>query len=163
MTDFPHSQLAYIAFLDFTHLALTFISANKISPSTFIILIYSSIAMNIFAAKVKFPHRIYTPHHIRGAIFALAAVAISFVEPLSCIFSRQSFSFVIAHALFVTATYAQCASTSHKEYALISWSQPLDIHTISCWVYFYQLVFGIVCSPIVFYLQCMLYLHTYSI
>lgn len=153
MEHWPHSQLIYIALLDFVQFAMLFISAHKIAPPTLAVLMYASPAMNLFATKFRFPHREYSPSHVRGGMICIVAVLVTFIEPVVSIASQESLSALIAHLLCISSVYVQSISNAQKEFSLVAWSQPVDFHGISCWLFFYQLMLGILLSPIVFFAQ----------
>ena len=153
MEQWPHAQLMYIACLDLIQFALLFVSAHKVPPATLAVFMYSSPAMNILAAKIKFPHREYSLPHVRGGLLCIVAVLLTFVEPITSLFSQESFSSLLAYVLCVSSIYLQSVSNSEKEFSLVAWSQPVDMHAISCWLFAYQLLFGLLLSPLIFYAQ----------
>lgn len=44
-------------------------------------------------------------------------------------------------------------STLYKEKSIITWAQPMDIHYLSSWLFFYQLLVAAVLSPFIYLLQ----------
>ena len=153
MDHWPHAQLMYIALLDFVQFAMLFISAHRVAPPTLAIIMYASPAMSILAARYRFPHREYSPSHVRGGLICIVAVLVTFVEPVVFMVSQESFSSLLAHMLCISSVYVQSISNSQKEFSLVAWAQPVDFHYISCWLFFYQLIFGILLSPAIFYAQ----------
>lgn len=44
-------------------------------------------------------------------------------------------------------------ATIYKEKQIIAWSLPMDIHHLSAWLFFYQILVAAVLSPLIFKLQ----------
>ena len=44
-------------------------------------------------------------------------------------------------------------ATLYKEKSIIAWSQPVDIHCLSSWLFFYQFVVACALSPVIYAMQ----------
>ena len=44
-------------------------------------------------------------------------------------------------------------SALYKEQSIIAWSQPMDIHFLSSWLFFYQFLMAVLLSPLIYILQ----------
>lgn len=149
--DIPHRRLLLIGLLDFVSLSGMFVSGYKVSPSLVPIFMHANVFTNVLSSKVMFPARAYSHNQIQGAILSLAAVGIAAAEPIVLAICEGTVTYLLAALLFLAAVFVQSASNAYKEYTLVAWSQPIDVHMVSCRLFVYQLVCCILFWPALFY------------
>lgn len=54
---------------------------------------------------------------------------------------------------YTLSAAAQGIASLYKEKCIIEWSQPIDIHYLSTWLFTYQFIFAIVISPLLYLAQ----------
>lgn len=72
---------------------------------------------------------------------------------------------VVCTVIYIACSLLQGLCNLYKEYCIISWSpEPMDIHLISSWLLFYQWLFVILASPVLYYLQGtkVIHVHVYG-
>jgi hypothetical protein len=117
------------------------------------LLMHANVPLSVFAAKLVFPMREYTPNQIHATMLASSAILTLVLEPIIYIFTKDSMSYIFAVVTFIAAVFLQALSNAYKEFSLVAWSQPIDVHVISGWLCLYQLIWGILLSPLLFYFQ----------
>ena len=59
----------------------------------------------------------------------------------------------IFNLIFFKFFYFLGFSALYKEQSIIAWSQPMDIHFLSSWLFFYQFLMAVLLSPLIYILQ----------
>ena len=147
MHQFPHSKLILMALLDTVQFSCLVASAAGVTPTMTVILLHASTPVIVLGSRLLFPDRIYTDLQLRGVTLIASAVIIGFVgEMVKLSGTSSSFLYVLAAAM-------QGAATLYKEKAIIDWKQPIDVHTLSTWIFFYQTMCVVVLMPAIYVLQ----------
>ena len=63
------------------------------------------------------------------------------------------YSLLCVRNVYVYYVHFVGLASLYKEKSIIDYSLPTDIHTLSCWLFFYQFLFALFCFPIFYLLQ----------
>ena len=156
--EFPKYKLVIMAVIDTLQFALLALSAVGISSAMTVILFHANTPCVVFGSYCVFPARTYTKRQMLGVTLIVAAILISVSTPiLYSIFSskKDSASEVagVCSMVYVCAAAMQGLSTLYKEKAIITYAQPLDIHQISAWLFYYQFCFSLFIFPLLYLFQ----------
>lgn len=156
MLKFPHSKLIGIAVLDSLQFLGAVYSAVGVSPTMTVILMHSSTLFIVLGSKIVFPARVYGSLHAWGVALISVAIAFSLFKIVWNDYyfnssSEAGYSATKCSLLYLAASAVQGLSTLYKEKALVEWSQPISIHYLSAWLFFYQFLVTLGLS-VVFYL-----------
>lgn len=141
MRQFPHTKLMFMAVIDTVQFVLLTFSASEVSPTMSVLLLHASTMFILIGAKFIFPTRKYSQSHKNGVMLISLAICICLVKiALNSILGDSDPITTVCSVVYVAAAAVQGLSTLYKEKAITAWSQPIDIHYLSSWLFFYQLV-----------------------
>ena len=118
-----------------------------------VILLHISTPFVVLGSKINFPSRVYSESQLRGVYFITLAVIVSMARHVIDIIIGVNLRFALSSLVYMIAAAVHGLGTVMKEKAIIEWSQPLDIHYLSAWLFFYQIVFCALLSPLIYLLQ----------
>lgn len=178
MRDFPHHKLLTMALVDTLQFAGLVISATGVSPTMTVILLHASTPCIVWGSRYTFPNRAYSTVQMRGVFLISLAILISISRPIIHLYylkhygdyadAQSSLLYVIFAALqvmhffllfifpFTYISYSKSSqgfATLYKEKSIIVWSQPMDIHYLSSWLFFYQCIVAIIAAPLIYLFQ----------
>jgi hypothetical protein len=100
---------------------------------------------------------------MRGVVLIAIAILISTSRPLiQLLVQKFNYNMAWSSLVYVAAAAIQGFATLYKEKSIIVWSQPMDIHFLSSWLFFYQSLVLIILSPVLYMFQGILELVTKS-
>jgi len=153
MRDFPHSKIMIMSVIDTISFAGLVISAAGVTPTMTVILLHVSTPVIVFGSRIVFPTRVYSKTQMFGVKLISFAVGISLIRHISDIVEGTDFTTALCSVVYVLAAAVQGVGTLFKEKAIIDWLQPLDIHYLSTWLFFYQIVVSVMLAPFLYMLQ----------
>ncbi len=153
MMEFPHKKLFLMAAVDTVSFAGLVLSAAAMTPTMTVILLHISTPFVVLGSKWNFPAREYSVSQLRGVYLITLAVVVSVLRHVIDLVVGENVGYALSSIFYVTAAALHGLGTVMKEKAIIEWSQPLDIHYISSWLFFYQIIIAFLLSPILYVLQ----------
>jgi hypothetical protein len=153
MLEFPHRKLFIMALLDTTSFAGLILSAAAVTPTMTVILLHISTPFVVLGSRMNFPSRVYSESQLRGVYLITLAVVVSVARHVMDIIMGVNWRFALSSLMYMTAAAVHGLGTVMKEKAIIEWSQPLDIHYLSAWLFFYQIVSCALMCPLIYLLQ----------
>eukprot|EP01038_Epipyxis_sp_PR26KG_P005651 gene5651-7804_t len=140
MTEFPHSKLITMAFIDSIQFIWAVYTASFVSPTMTLILMHTSMPFVVIVSKHFFPSREYTITHINGLKLIVISIVIGLVgSSLFSDYNNQSRFQILYFGALYSLSYAMHGCLSlYKEDVIIKWGQPISIYYLSSWLYFYQ-------------------------
>jgi hypothetical protein len=154
MKSFSHIKLLKMAILDTIQFAGLFSSASGVSPTMTVILLHASTPCIVLGSRVTFPNRKYSSIQIKGVQLMSIAILISISRPIIKSFYDDSYySSLSSTLLYVFSAAFQGIATLYKEKCIIDWSQPMDIHYLSSWLFIYQFLVALLLAPLLYVLQ----------
>eukprot|EP00603_Paraphysomonas_imperforata_P012710 CAMPEP_0114476802 /NCGR_PEP_ID=MMETSP0104-20121206/14979_1 /TAXON_ID=37642 ORGANISM="Paraphysomonas imperforata, Strain PA2" /NCGR_SAMPLE_ID=MMETSP0104 /ASSEMBLY_ACC=CAM_ASM_000202 /LENGTH=439 /DNA_ID=CAMNT_0001651617 /DNA_START=263 /DNA_END=1582 /DNA_ORIENTATION=+ len=178
LVDFPNTSLIMMAIVDSISFGGLVLSATGVSPTKTIILMHASTPCVVFGSKFVFSNREYTAMQLTGVTLISLALLISLsdpfidymngtgneklvsVHPLASLQPKDVWTWTptqgirLSSAVVYTCSAAlQGLASLYKEKSIIDYSLPTDIHTMSCWLFFYQFIFALVFFPLFYFLQ----------
>lgn len=155
MHQFPHSKLVLMALLDTLQFSCLVASAAGVTPTMTVILLHASTPVVVLGSRLLFSDRVYTDLQLRGVTLVASAVMIGFMGQVWLLLSRGSvqLSGTLSSFFYVLAAALQGAASLYKEKAIIDWKQPIDVHSLSTWLFFYQTICVVVLMPAIYMLQ----------
>ncbi len=153
MMEFPHKKLFMMAVVDTLSLSGLILSAAAMTPTMTVILLHISTPFVVLGSKWNFPTREYSVSQLRGVYLITLAVVISIVRHVVDLVVGVNVGYALSSIFYVAAAALHGLGTVMKEKAIVEWSQPLDIHYISSWLFFYQIIVAFLLSPILYLLQ----------
>ena len=156
MSLFPHSKLIIMALLDTIQFSCLVVAGAGVTPTMTVILLHASTPALVFGSKFIFPERNYTDQQVRGVYLIIASLVISLGQQASSLSSSSSsntFSGALSSFIYVGAAALHGLSNLYKEHALVEWMQPVDVHFLNSWLFFYQAIICIVLAPAIYALQ----------
>lgn len=154
MKSFSHIKLLKMAILDTIQFAGLFSSASGVSPTMTVILLHASTPCIVLGSRVTFPNRKYSSIQIKGVQLMSIAILISISRPIiNSIYDKSYYSSLSSTLLYVFSAAFQGIATLYKEKCIIDWSQPMDIHYLSSWLFIYQFLVALLLAPLLYVLQ----------
>ena len=153
MWQFPKIKLLAMAIIDALSFSGLVISAAGVTPTMTVILLHASTPVIVFLSPVVFPNRNYSSAQLRGSWFICFAVAISITRSLLEFYNGTELKSAMCSILYTACAALQGFGTLYKEKALVDWSQKLDIHFLSTWLFLMQFVTMFAMSPFLYHLQ----------
>lgn len=153
MSLFPHSKLMIMALLDTIQFSCLVCSGAGVTPTMTVILLNASTPAIVFGSRVMFPDRTYSEIQMRGVYFITGAIAICMAEQIYSLFTSGYGGGVSSSVVYVAAAALHGVSTLYKEKCIIEWMQPIDVHFLSSWLFFYQVVICAILGPAIYLLQ----------
>lgn len=138
------------------------ISATGVTPTMTVILMHANTPLIVLGSKYIFPDRIYTTLQNIGICLISIALIISISRPLIHMFGfnssdqrvhHEDYTSAICAFLYLCSAALQGIGALYKEKAIIEFSQPADVHVMSCWLFFYQFIYALVGYPLFYSLQ----------
>lgn len=138
------------------------ISATGVTPTMTVILMHANTPLIVLGSKYIFPDRIYTTLQNIGICLISIALIISISRPLLNIFGfdgaddsahKAGYTSAICAILYLCSAALQGIGALYKEKSIIEFSQPADVHVMSCWLFFYQFVYALIGYPLFYTLQ----------
>jgi hypothetical protein len=145
--------LFVMALLDTISFAGLILSAAAVTPTMTVILLHISTPFVVLGSRMNFPSRVYSESQLRGVYLITLAVIVSVARHVMDIIIGVNMAFALSSLMYMTAAAVHGLGTVTKEKAIIEWSQPLDIHYLSAWLFFYQIVSCALLSPLIYLLQ----------
>lgn len=152
-SGFTHLNIIKMACLDAIQYSGLIVSAAGISPTMTVILLHANTPFVVLGSRVMFDDRVYTVSQIRGVLLISCAVIISFYRPVDHLISAGNVSFISSSVCYVFFTAIQGFAMLFKEKCIIEYAKPLDVHELSFWLFFYQLIITILMSPAIYVFQ----------
>mmetsp|Transcript_3372 Transcript_3372/g.3540 ORF Transcript_3372/g.3540 Transcript_3372/m.3540 type:complete len:273 (+) Transcript_3372:171-989(+) len=153
MKEFPHSKLLIMAVLDTIQFAGLAISAAGVSPAMTVILLHTSTPFLVIGSKYAFPDRKYSVLQMSGVQLISLAVLVCLIGSFT--HKHHGSDKTASNFLYIGMAALHGLSTLYKEKSIIEWSQPIDIHYLSSWLFLYQFGVAIVLAPLIYMLQGM--------
>jgi hypothetical protein len=155
MTNFPNKQLWIMAILDTIYFAGLIISASSVSPTMTVILLHASTPFVVLGSRKIFPNRKYSEIQMKGVFYISFALLISISRPIYNSIGEKNKDYSEAYSIFfyILSAATQGFASLYKEKCIIEWSQPIDIHYLSSWLFTYQFIFAIIISPLLYLTQ----------
>lgn len=150
MKEFPHFKLVIMAILDTISFFGLVVSAAGVTPTMTVILLHISTPFVVLGSRLNFPSRQYSQNQFQGVLLITIAVFISVIRHVMDIVTGVDETAAVCSLLYVSSAAAQGLGTVYKEMAIIEWSQPLDIHYMNMWLFFYQSIAGILFAPVIY-------------
>lgn len=151
---FPHSKLMIMALLDTIQFSFLVLAAAGITPTMTVILLHASTPAIVFGSKFFFPTRVFTEAQMRGVYLIVFAIVVGIVQQIWAILTRGiDQSGLLSTLVYILAASLHGCSTLYKEKAIIEWMQPMDVHYLSSWLFFYQVLACLVLGPAIYIFQ----------
>lgn len=167
--DFPQRGLMFMAIVDTVSFGGLVLTATGVSPTKTVILMHAGTPCVVMVSKFIFSNRKYSYYQMAGVSLITAALVICLSEPfLDYIEGTGDSKLKPLHGSRWTPTQGirLCSALAYtfsaglqglgglvKEKSIIDYSLPTDIHTMSCWLFFYQFIFSVLFFPLFYYLQ----------
>lgn len=152
--NFPQNKLFIMALLDTFQFAGLAVSAAGVSPTTTVILLHASTPCLVLGTRYSFPDRKYSLIQMRGVQLIALAVLVCLVGSISHqFFPGQHESDTMSSLMYVSMAALHGVATLYKEREIIAWSQPMDIHFLSSWLFLYQFIITLMLGPLIYCLQ----------
>ena len=153
MWQFPKLKLLTMAVIDTLSFSGLVISAAGVTPTMTVILLHASTPVIVFLSPLVFPNRNYSSAQLRGSWFICFAIAISITRSLLEFYNGTELKSAMCSTFYTACAALQGFGTLYKEKALVDWSQKLDIHFLSTWLFLLQLLVMLAMSPLLYHLQ----------
>jgi hypothetical protein len=153
MKEFPHTKLILMALLDTIQFGGLVVSAAGVSPTMTVILLHTSTPCIVLGSRLTFPNRKYSSMQMIGIGLIGLAILISLTHPVLQWYLSGYPNATICSLLYVLFSALQGLTTLYKEKTIIEWSQPMDIHYLSSWLFYYQCIMAAILYPIVYAIQ----------
>ena len=153
MMEFPHRKLFFMAVLDSVSFAGLILSGAAVTPTMTVILLHISTPFVVLGSRMNFPSRVYSEQQLRGVYLITFAVIVSMLRHVMDVILGVNMGFALSSLVYLLAAAVHGLGTVLKEKAIIEWSQPLDIHYLSAWLFFYQILSCALFSPLIYLLQ----------
>jgi len=153
MKTFSHIKLIKMAILDTIQFAGLFSSASGVSPTMTVILLHASTPCIVLGSTITFPNRKYSLTQMQGVQLMSLAILISLSRPIINLLYDNNYSSFSSTLLYVFSAAFQGIATLYKEKCIIDWSQPMDIHYLSSWLFLYQFLVALLLAPLLYVLQ----------
>lgn len=159
---FPDRKLIIMALFDTLSFGGLIISATGVTPTMTIILMHANTPLIVLGSKYIFPERVYSTLQNVGIFLITIALLISFSRPLFHLFGfdgsnpklhDNQYTSAICALLYLSSAALQGIGALYKEKAIIEFSQPADVHVMSCWLFFYQFLYALIGYPLFYALQ----------
>jgi hypothetical protein len=175
---FPDRKLIIMALFDTLSFGGLIISATGVTPTMTVILMHANTPLIVLGSKYIFPERVYSSLQTVGITLITLALLISISRPILHLtgydelipssFSSSATTLLSASAghnhdqdtttalcalLYLSSAALQGLGGLYKEKAIIEFSQPADVHVMSCWLFIYQFLFALVGYPLFYSLQ----------
>jgi hypothetical protein len=126
-----------------------------------VILMHANTPLIVLGSKYIFPERAYSSLQTIGICLISLALLISISRPLLHLFGYdltnhnhdQETAAALCALLYLSSAALQGIGGLYKEKAIIEFSQPADVHVMSCWLFIYQFLFALVGYPLFYVLQ----------
>ena len=152
-SGFSHMNIIKMACLDAIQFSGLIVSAAGVSPTGTVILLHANTPFVVLGSHIMFDGRSYTRNQMRGVLMISSAVIISFVRPMEHLIMDENISFISSCVCYVLFTGIQGVAMLFKEKCIIEYAKPLDVHELSFWLFFYQLLITIAISPAIYVFQ----------
>jgi len=159
----PHKKLAYMGLFDTISFAGLVISATGVTPTMTVILMHANTPMMVLGSRYFFPERQYSTKQKIGVALIGTALCIALSRPLLDVFGllprhpsanpSTTHSCAVSSIVYVISATMQGLGAMYKEKCIIDFAQPADVHVMSCWLFFYQLLFALLGFPILYVVQ----------
>mmetsp|Transcript_16337 Transcript_16337/g.24624 ORF Transcript_16337/g.24624 Transcript_16337/m.24624 type:complete len:420 (+) Transcript_16337:49-1308(+) len=160
---FPHKKLFFMGLFDSISFSGLVISATGVSPTMTVILMHANTPLIVLGSRYIFPDRQYSATQKIGVAWIFVALLIGVSRPLLDVFGllprsglsspSATFSSAVSSLVYVCSAAMQGLGALYKEKCIIDFAQPADVHIMSCWLFFYQLLFALLGFPILYVLQ----------
>ncbi len=151
--SFPHRMLFNMAFLDALQFSGLIVTAAGVTPTMTVILLHANTPFVVAGSSYVFDGRQYSPSQYRGVLVISCAVLCCLVRPIIRWCYLDDVSLVSSSFLYVLFTAVQGYAMLYKEKCIINFGQPLDVHTLSFWLFLYQLLVTVLLSPLIYLFQ----------
>lgn len=139
------------------------ISATGVTPTMTVILMHANTPLIVLGSKYIFPERVYSSLQIAGVWLISISLLVSVSRPLFLFFGifgydhsnshDHEYSSALCTILYLSSAALQGIGALYKEKAIIEFSQPCDVHVMSCWLFFYQFIYALIGYPLFYVLQ----------
>ena len=163
---FPHKKLFLMAAMDTISFSGLVISAAGVAPTMTVLLMHTNTPLMVLGSKYLFPDRKYSPVQLSGVVLISLALCITASRPILDLLGLQSredgssahmkqheYSSGLSTLVYIFSAGMQGLAALYKEKAIIEYCQPADIHVMSCWLFFYQILFALTAFPVLYAMQ----------
>lgn len=145
-----------MALLDAIQFSGLIVSAAGVSPTMTVILLHANTPFVVLGSRLMFDGRVYSASQVKGVLLIACAVVVSFYRPFLHLFRDGNVPFITSSLCYVAFIAVQGFAMLFKEKCIIEHAKPLDVHELSFWLFFYQLIITVILSPAIYCFQGML-------
>lgn len=153
MLEFPHRKIILMAIIDSVQFCGLSLAAAGVSPTMTVILLHASTPCLVITTKYFYPDRSYSSVQMKGVYVIIFAILVSISRPIIQLFFVHHFTSVWHSFAYLFFSAMHGFATLYKERTLVEWAQPIDIHYISSWLFFYQCVASVLLTPVLYLFQ----------
>jgi hypothetical protein len=156
MLKFSHYDIMLISLIDAIQFAGLFLTGSSVPPAMTIILLHTSTPCIVYCTSYFFPDRKYSTIHFLGVNMINISLLLCLIQPIVAMVSNHdhhNLGRLLSSLLYTICAGVQGISILMKERVLSHWAQPLDIHYLSFWLYYYECLILLVLSPLLYVMQ----------